>query len=165
MTTTEFEQEVFRLQNKLYRFAYSLLKDETEAQDTVQEVVLKLWKKRRKLEPQIDTLSMTMIHNHCIDIIRKRKHQLTWQNSSDAFSNYNYSNFEQTDFLNHVKNYINTLPLLQQQAVYLKDIEELEYTEISKILNQPINSIRANVARARKKILHHFKQEYYEKAK
>ncbi|MCL3779772.1 hypothetical protein EMN47_05140 [Prolixibacteraceae bacterium JC049] len=40
-------------------------------------------------------------------------------------------------------------------------MEELDYEEISEILKRPINTIRANVARARKKILMYFKEDEY----
>ncbi|MCL3779773.1 sigma-70 family RNA polymerase sigma factor [Prolixibacteraceae bacterium JC049] len=111
MKSTQFEQEILRMQNKLYRFAFSLLKSEAEAQDAVQEVVLKLWKQRKKLDfnKPMDTLAMTITHNYCMDIIRKRANHFNWQKSNTAFRSCS-SNVEQVDLLNQVKEFIGSLP-------------------------------------------------------
>lgn len=45
-----FESLFESYSQKLYRFSYSYLKSETEAEDVVQEVFLKLWENRSKLK-------------------------------------------------------------------------------------------------------------------
>lgn len=42
MTSSDFEKLVIQQKDKLFRFAFSILKDSNDAQDAVQEVVLKL---------------------------------------------------------------------------------------------------------------------------
>ena len=49
MTIEEFKSEVMPVKNKLYRFALRLLGDSEDARDTVQEMLLRLWTKRDKL--------------------------------------------------------------------------------------------------------------------
>jgi len=50
MDLHEFKIQVFPLKNKLYRLANRLLDDPEEAQDIVQEVFIKLWNRREKLD-------------------------------------------------------------------------------------------------------------------
>jgi RNA polymerase sigma factor (sigma-70 family) len=55
--------------------AYHLLGDLEEASDAVQEVFIKLWGVKRKLLPdtQLDNYLSTLIRNHCLSCLRKRK--------------------------------------------------------------------------------------------
>lgn len=59
----------------LTRFAFSFVKDQDQADNLVQEVLIKLWEKRESLT-NIDNLGaylMTMVRNQSIDLIRKEK--------------------------------------------------------------------------------------------
>ncbi len=46
MTLSEFNNKVYPLKNKLYRFAKRMLEHSEEAEDIVQEVFIKLWNRR-----------------------------------------------------------------------------------------------------------------------
>ncbi|MCK4699966.1 MAG: RNA polymerase subunit sigma-70, partial [Bacteroidales bacterium] len=50
MNSEEFKNIVLPLNNKLYSFAFRILKRREEAEDAIQEVFLKLWKLRNKLK-------------------------------------------------------------------------------------------------------------------
>lgn len=64
-----------RYHEQLYYVAKRYLKDETLAEDAVQDIFLKIWKKRKKLDPSrsIKGFLFSMLKNHVIDMIRKRK--------------------------------------------------------------------------------------------
>ena len=49
MSTEQFKKDILSLQNKLYRYALSIVFDADLAKDIVQEVFLKVWTKRAKL--------------------------------------------------------------------------------------------------------------------
>jgi len=61
MTPDDFQKEVLPLKNKLYRFAYRLLSHREEAEDMVQEAIIRLWTKRDDLGNynSIEALAMT----------------------------------------------------------------------------------------------------------
>ena len=50
MEIKEFKVQVLSSKNKLFRFAFRLLQNHEEAEDTVQDVFLKLWDMRHKLD-------------------------------------------------------------------------------------------------------------------
>jgi len=50
MTRLEFNNYIFQLSRKLYLVAYRFLRNREEAQDAVQEVFIKLWNKKDKLD-------------------------------------------------------------------------------------------------------------------
>jgi len=160
MTNEEFEQLIDKKKEKLYRFAFSILKNNEDAKDAVQETVLKLWIKRKKLNKRnnIDSLLMFTIRNLCFDVHRKNNQQKVYEknithNMSTTF------NYENTDLLEKVLIELKNLPTLQRIAIELKDIQGYKYNEISKILDLSINSIRVNVSRGRKKLYETFKEE------
>ena len=75
MTIAEFEQLIEKNREKFYRFAFSILKNHEDAKDAVQEVVLKLWRKRKNLETgnHIDSFCMNAVKNYSFDILRRKK--------------------------------------------------------------------------------------------
>ncbi len=63
------------MQNKLYGFSCRLLGNPEDARDAVQEIYVKLWKLKSKLNnyKNLEAFAMTMTRNHCIDRIRARR--------------------------------------------------------------------------------------------
>lgn len=160
MTTKEFEQYIFQQKNKLFRFSFSILKNSEDAQDAVQEVVMKLWKNRRSLDKtqNLESFCLNSVKNHCFDILRKQKLQMNYLNSKTNNS-FEIQNIENIDFVEKLRKELYKLPEQQRMAIELKDFQGLEYVEISKITQQSINTIRANVSRGRKKLFEIFKTE------
>lgn len=72
MELKQFKIAVLPLRNKLLNYARKLTDDHSDAEDAVQEVMLKLWNLRLKLDEyhSIEALAMTMTHHTCMDIWR-----------------------------------------------------------------------------------------------
>lgn len=160
MTSSEFEKLITQQKDKMYRFAVSILKNSEDAQDTVQEVVLRLWKNRRSLDRKknLESYCLNAVKNSCLDVLRKQKHRQEYQKTMD-YQSTEESNIEYTDLVEKLKKEILKLPDQQRLAIELKDLQGLDYEEISKIMEQSINSIRASVSRGRKKLYEIFKEE------
>ena len=75
MTIENFKSEVLPIKNKLYRVANRMLNDSAEAEDTVQEVFLRLWSKKEKLKEyrSIEAFAMVITKNLCLDKIKLKK--------------------------------------------------------------------------------------------
>lgn len=160
MTKSEFEQLIILQKDKLYRFAFCILKNSDDAQDAVQEVVMKLWKNRKLLDraKNLESYCLNAVKNYCFDVLRKQKQQQNykenvWVNATTE------PEIEQVDLVEKLKQELYQLPEQQRLAVSLKDIEGFDYTEISEILGQNIETIRVNVSRGRKKLFELFKEE------
>lgn len=69
MELKEFKITVLPLRAKLLNYARKLTDEPEDAEDAVQEVLLKLWNKRLELEQyrSIEAFAMTLTHNICID--------------------------------------------------------------------------------------------------
>ena len=71
-----FQKEILALRDKMFRLARSILQNNEAAEDTVQEVSLKLWEKREKLKDvdNIQAFTLRSVRNYCLDMIKSHKY-------------------------------------------------------------------------------------------
>lgn len=156
MTQTDFVKLVMPFKDKVYRLAKRLLVSNEEAEDATQEILLKLWNNRKKIEDykNVEAFSMTMTKNLCLDRLKSKQAQ----NLKIVHSNYQDHNVslqkqvENTDSVNWVSKIMDELPEQQKIIVQLRDIEEYEFDEIAKVLEMNETAVRVALSRARKTI-------------
>jgi len=142
--------------DKVFRLAKRLLVSQEEAEDATQEVLLKLWNNKTQMENyrNVEAFSMTMTKNFCLDKL-KSKHA---QNLKIVHSNYQDNNIslqkqiEVNDSLGWVGKIMEELPEQQKIILQLRDIEQYDFAEISKMLDMNETAIRVALSRARKTI-------------
>lgn len=157
MTKEEFKIKIVPLGDKLYRLAYRFLQDPDDAKDAVQEVYLKFWKMKDKLQQynSVEAFAVTVTKNHCLDKIKLKKTVLlegkhTYDKPNDEHNPQD--KLELKDNVNNIKKILNVLPEQQRIIVELRDMEGYSYEEIGEVLDLPVNTIRVNLSRARKRI-------------
>ncbi|MDX1774548.1 RNA polymerase sigma factor [Oceanihabitans sediminis] len=156
MTQLEFLQTVMPFKDKVFRLAKRLLVSKEEAEDATQEVLLKLWKNKKKMQEyrNVEAFSMTMTKNFCFDKL-KSKHA---QNLKLVHSNYKDNNvslqkqLELEDSVGWVAKIIEDLPEKQKLVIQLRDIEQYTFEEIGKMLDMNETAVRVTLSRARKTI-------------
>ena len=69
MELKQFKIAVLPLRSKLLNYARRLTDDPDDAEDAVQETMLRLWNRRAELEQyrSIEAFAMTLVHNLCMD--------------------------------------------------------------------------------------------------
>jgi RNA polymerase sigma-70 factor (ECF subfamily) len=72
MTQEEYKDEVRRIRPKLLSVARRFLSDD-EAEDTVQDVLLRLWQMLDELRLPIDALATVLVRNQCVSLLRKQR--------------------------------------------------------------------------------------------
>ena len=156
MELNQFKITVVPLRGKLLNYARKLTDDSSEAEDVVQEVMLKLWNIRQKLEEynSIEALAVRITHNLCMDMWRsKRTDQVSLDQVPVVSQTVNPERvLEGNDEIRLMREIISSLPTLQQTIIRMKDIEEYETEEIAQITGCSSESIRSNLSRARKKV-------------
>ena len=156
MELKQFKIAVLPLRNKLLNYARKLTDDHSDAEDAVQEVMLKLWNLRLKLDEyhSIEALAMTMTHHPCMDIWRgKHMDNLSLDSVQAASPSATPERLlEEKDEFRLMREIIGTLPPLQQTILRMKDVEEYENEEIAEITGCGAEAIRSNLSRARKKV-------------
>ncbi|MFZ0471815.1 MAG: sigma-70 family RNA polymerase sigma factor, partial [Bacteroidales bacterium] len=75
MTPEEFRKVFLPEGRRLYALAFRYLNNREEAEDAVQEVMMKLWEERKKAGRYENPAAWctTVTRNHCIDLLRRRK--------------------------------------------------------------------------------------------
>lgn len=80
MTAQELNTEFVEVKDAAYRYAVSLLHNREEAEDLVQDLYEKLWRRRLLVRKRgFVQLAMVSIRNMCMDVLRGR--QRMWQES------------------------------------------------------------------------------------
>ncbi|MCB0688158.1 MAG: RNA polymerase sigma factor [Saprospiraceae bacterium] len=154
MSLQTFTNEVLPLKDKLYRFALRILRDSQEAEDVVQDIMIKVWDKREEWKnwSSIEAMCMTMTRNLAIDRTRSKHKRLA--EIPEGFDVVEGSaSPEQTasskDMMNYIKNIMDQLPEKQKSILQLRDIEGYTYQEIADLLDIPLSQVKVNVHRAR----------------
>ncbi len=156
MTTEEFTLKLLPKKDKLFRLAVFLLKNREEAEDTVQEIYLKLWKIKESLEKynNMEAVMMTMTRNRCLDKLKTKREKFSSLNEN--INNQPYTSVMeqsvQQDMVVQAKQFMERLPEQQKTIIHLRDVEGYEYEEIKEITGFDLNYIRVNLSRARKAI-------------
>lgn len=146
------------MSRKLYHFARVLLNDQNEAEDAVQEVCLKLWGMREKLEEyhNLEAFSMKVLKNYCLDRIKLKKPVYVDDYRTMTGRQTEQENphviLERHDLAGLLGNILEKLPEQQRMAFQLRDIEGYDYEEIAEIMETNKNSVRVALSRARKKM-------------
>ena len=156
MELKQFKIKVLPLRDKLLNYARKMTDNPSDAEDAVQEVMLKLWNLRQKLEEyrSIEAVAMTMTHHLCMDMWRTRRPdnlpleelQLSATTASPECL------LEEKDEFRLMKEIIDCLPTLQRTIIRMKDVEGYELAEIAEITGTQVEAVRVNLSRARKKI-------------
>ncbi len=156
MNLLEFQNKVYPLKNKLFRFAKRFLDHTEESEDVVQEVFIKLWNRRDKLDEyrSVEALAMITTKNLCLDKIKAKRYPVENMENHRLFLENipGETSADYSDLIHGIHQAMKTLPEQQQIIVHLRDIEGYEFNEIAEIVDMNENAIRVALSRARKRI-------------
>jgi len=156
MTIEDFKIKVVPVSDKLFRFANRILSNREEAQDIVQEVLLKLWTMREKLNEynSIEGLAMTIARNKSLDRLKALQIRRTTDDHPEAeYSQPDPAEKMQIDeTVKYVEKVIGSLPHPQNMVIQLRDVEGFSFEEISEMMEMTVNNIRVSLSRARKTV-------------
>lgn len=156
MSQELYRGKILPIRSKLQYIAYTMLGDEEDAEDAVQEILLRLWSNLQALETYDNpaAFATTMLKNYCLDKIRLGK----TKESLEIIANLEYSTenpyvlLERKNTETILKEIISRLPELQRIILQMKDIEDYNIEEIAEITGSKIEAIRMNLSRARKRV-------------
>jgi len=156
-----FIELVNRYRDKLHNFIYHFLGDIEQAEDVVQDTMIKLYEKKHyyKQVAKFSTWIYTIARNLANTELRKRKRRKTFSISELSKNKNNFDlkddqneigqNIESKFILKKINHAINNLSKSYRTVIILRDIQKLSYDEISKIVDVPIGTIKSRINRAR----------------
>ena len=157
MRKISFRDDVLPLKNRLYRLALRITLNAAEAEDAVQDTLIRVWEHREEWE-RIDSMeayALTICRNISLDMAGKGGRGNVQLNEDSSMFNVQcsmFNEFEQKERLSIVKKIMNTLPEVQRSIMELRDIEGKTYQEIGNILKLSESQVKVYLHRARTSI-------------
>lgn len=157
MNAEQFKKNILPVKDKLYRLALRMLTEPADAQDAVQEVLLKIWRRGAALRgiDNVEAWALRVTRNYCLDCLRSRYRKIQplepHQLNADAGPSAQ-ERMEQGELVRQLQALIQGLPEKQKLVLQLRDMEEMTYQEIGEILDMPLGQVKTNLFRARQKM-------------
>ena len=164
MKTISFRADVLPLKDMLFRLALRITLDSAEAEDVVQETLIKVWNQREKW-PQIESIeafTTTICRNLALDRNKLQANRVALL-SADEHDTPDPSiranperQAETNDQVSLVKKLMDQLPEKQRTCMQLRDIEGKAYKEIAEVMGISEQQVKVNIFRARQTIRQRF---------
>ncbi|WP_288152927.1 RNA polymerase sigma factor [uncultured Prevotella sp.] len=164
MKNVSFRNDVLPLKNELFRLALRITLDRADAEDVVQETMIKVWSKRDSWNDidNVEAFSMTICRNLALDHAKRRENDNERLDADNVREPVAPSDpFEQAvnqDRVQIVRRIVDSLPEKQRSCIQLRDFEGKQYKEIASILTITEEQVKVNIFRARQTI----KQKFFE---
>ena len=162
MKKVSFRNDVLPLKNELFRLALRITLNRAEAEDIVQDTLIKVWNRREEWNAidSIEAFSLTVCRNLSLDRIRKKGNDNDSLEDVKAAEPLASSNPQdrmiQTDKVRLIRQIVDGLPEKQRSCMQLRDFEGKTYKEIASVLDISEEQVKVNIFRARQPV----KQKY-----
>jgi len=144
MTAEEFKLQAEELRERLMGVAHRYLGEGSEAEDIVQDTMLKLWLMRADLQSPLWGIGSVVTRNLCIDYLRRRKPTIDITALPDSEEPADDgSEIEQMLLI------IDSLPSAQRTILKMRHLEGMEMNEIATVLGSTEPAVRKRLSRAR----------------
>ena len=158
MKNISFRNDVLPLKDELFRLALHITLNREEAEDIVQDTLMKVWNRRDAWDSidSIKAFSLTVCRNLSLDHLKRRERQnISLDETTPAESGPSSSPYEQMllkDRVRIVRLLIDSLPEKQRTCIQLRDIEGKTYKEIAQAMQISEEQVKVNIFRARQAI-------------
>ena len=149
----EFESAALPHLNDIYRTAFSLLRNPTEAEDLAQDVYLNAWKSFDRFQPGTNCRAwLFKILFHRLHHHRRKWFQFKLAKEDEVFEEKLVAEPPVPDRLTdeEVLAAIERVPREFRAVLLLADVEEFAYKEIAETLEIPMGTVMSRLSRARK---------------
>lgn len=144
MTKKQYEDEVERLAPSLRRIAYSIVRNEHDAQDAVQQALLAVWARRECVEfARLKPYLTRAVMNACRDIQRARQKAIPMKEMPEMI-------YQPPDGV--LADAVERLPEELRLPLLLHYMEGYKLAEIAGALGQSLPKVTSRLFRARKRL-------------
>jgi RNA polymerase sigma-70 factor (ECF subfamily) len=155
-----FEALVRKYQDRTYNLCRYMLQDPRDAQDAAQDVFLKAYRGLKDFRPDasIYTWLYRIAVNTCLDYRKtSRRHEFRSEPLTDELPSDEplpEGVYESLEGLPSVRLALQKLPEKLRAAILLREMEELSYEEIAKVLGTSVGTVKSRISRAREELRH-----------
>ena len=138
----------------VFSLALRILNDRAAAEETVQEVFVKVWRRAKDYDAQRGKFSSWLTgiaHNHAIDELRRRRVRPSASEDEDAMADVIFEGPAPLDLaLQSLEHYriveaLQAIPAEQRQPIEMAYFEGFTQQEISDRLKQPLGTIKTRM--------------------
>ena len=161
-----FHRHVIPELDVLYRTAWSLTRSDADAQDLVQETLLRAFRAIERFDGRYPRAwLLTIMRNANINRVRKKKPDLlddpdmTFERSTDFADKADPESLVVDPMFDaEVEGAFRELPDMFREIVELVDLDGLAYQEAADVLDIPVGTVMSRLHRARKRIREHLRE-------
>ncbi|MBO7344094.1 MAG: sigma-70 family RNA polymerase sigma factor [Alistipes sp.] len=155
MNSEQLNIEFLSVKDAAYRYAVALLHDRSEAEDAVQDLYERLWRRRLLLRRSgFRSLVMTAIRNAALDRLRERERRRC-ESVDEAVAELVEMD-ERRDEVALIKRIIARLPEREREVIHLRDVEGMAFEDIAEVVGCSEVAARMAHSRARQKVKDEF---------
>ena len=153
----QFSILVNRHQRSIFSTAFGMLGNQQDAEDVTQEAFVTAFRKLDTFEGRSTFLAWLrrIAFNLAIDLRRRQKSRASMTQVTVAEEIVSAKESSAADVLitketiSTVRRAINSLPDEQRVVIVLRDLQDLDYSEIAELLSIPVGTVRSRLHRAR----------------
>ncbi len=154
MELNDFKTHILPLKDKLFRFTFCIVRNREDAEDIVQEVLLKVWNGTTSLAEIKNPAAycMAIAKNMALDRLRQASYKtphVPVERHDVADSQNPHAKMQQEERLILVNRLMAALPEDKRLLIQLRDIEGDSYQEIATTLNISESKVKTDLFRAR----------------
>ena len=149
-TIQELEAFIDCYQNKLVHHAFFKLGEKEEAEDVVQEVIIKMYRDREKYKKIESPASFVFraVSNACIDKLRARKNNESnaenyFKIHVDRHSGDSSASLIEKEEFKRVNAILSQIPAEQAEVIHQRVIDEMSFVEIAKNLEVSLTTVKS----------------------
>ena len=157
-----FEQIYSLYSRRLFARLLKLVKSESQAEEILQDVFLKIWENRRSIDPEKSFRSFLfkIAENKVYDFFRKVTRDKNMESQLISLSTANHTIIESfmsgDENLTILQKAIEDLPPQRQQVFRLCKLEGKSYKEVSELLGISVSTISDHIVKGTKSIRDYF---------
>ncbi|MDJ0654174.1 MAG: sigma-70 family RNA polymerase sigma factor [Xanthomonadales bacterium] len=155
-----FRRAIRQHQNRLFSLACNMLGSSAEAEDVVQDVLIKLWEHLPDLSADhVRPWLLRVTRNACVDLLRRRRYQQAFvaeavNSGPRAVETTPMMELSNSELGSRLKQAIQDLDEPFRSLVILRELEDCSYKEIAEVLELSDQQVRVYLHRARRKLRH-----------
>ncbi len=155
MDNISFRTTVLPLSDRLFRLALRITMNRAEAEDVVQDTLLKVWEQRSQWEQinNLEAFAIAICRNRALDLLKRAGRDTEKLDEMVHFSNQTpHEQLVANEEISLIRRLMDDLPEVQRTIMLLRDIEGKTYQEIAETLNISETQVKVYLHRARTKI-------------
>lgn len=155
MENISFRTTVLPLSDRLYRLALRITMNKAEAEDVVQDTLLKVWECREDWNQinNLEAFAIATCRNRALDVVKRAGRDTENLDEMAHFSSQTpHEQLEAREEISLVRRLMDSLPEVQRMIMLLRDIEGKTYQEIAQTLDISETQVKVYLHRARTKI-------------